>query len=332
MTWTISWPSSIRFRINSITFLTGSLFSIRVKASMQSNIKFIDHPVLNKLPVAIRTEIARMAEETSVSAGQTIFSQGDPGDSFFMIKSGSIRIFRRTDEKIETELSVLGPGDSFGEMALLTGAPRSASVEAVTDARLISLSKEQFDNILRNFPEVALTLIRQMASWLTDNDLMLEQKHSIQYRHPKLSLSDFFFIVFLSCFCAIIFNHTNPNGIRLFPKTELNASIGHIAPGAAVRELETGEAFFVDAMPPNFYDQEHIAGALNIPLSFFDIMYLMNLSDADKSRKIIVYGRTISRLYDVAVANKLYLHGHKNIQLLEGGLPAWKNAGYPVEP
>jgi len=145
---------------------------------MKSNIENIDHPVLNKLPQAIKTEIAKMAEEKSVSAGRTVFSQGDPGDSFFMIKSGSLRIFRRTDG-IETELSVLGPGDSFGEMALLTGAPRSASVAALTDTRLITLSKEQFDKILRNYPEVSLTLIRQMSVWLTDNDLIQNYRCSI---------------------------------------------------------------------------------------------------------------------------------------------------------
>ncbi len=298
---------------------------------MQSDIEKIDHPVLKNLPPAIKAEIAKMAQEKYVSAGQTVFVQGDPGDSFFMVKAGSLRVFRRMDE-IETELSVLGPGDSFGEMALLTGAPRSASVEALSDTRLITLSKEQFDNILKNYPEVSLTLIRQMSVWLTDNDRMLEQKHKTQYRHPKLSLFDFFFIIFLSCFCAIVFNHTNPNGITLFPKTELNGHIGFISPSAAVRELENGDALFVDAMPSNFFDQEHIAGALNIPLSFFDIMYLMNLSDVDKSRMVIVYGRTISRYYDVAVANKLYLQGHKNIKLLEGGLPAWKDGGYPLEP
>lgn len=298
---------------------------------MQNDIENIDHPVLKKLPPVIKAEIAKMAQEKYVAAGRTVFAQGDPGDSFFMVKSGALRVFRRMDE-IETELSKLGPGDSFGEMALLTGAPRSASVAAVTDTRLITLSKEQFDNILKNYPEVSLTLIRQMSAWLTDNDRMLEQKHKTQYRHPKLSLFDFFFIFFLSCFCAIVFNHTNPNGITLFPKTELNANVGVISASAATREMEGGEALFIDAMPSNFYDQEHIAGALNIPLSFFDIMYLMNLSEVDKSRMIIVYGRTISRYYDVAVANKLYLQGHKNIQLLKGGLSAWKDGGYPLEP
>jgi rhodanese-related sulfurtransferase len=299
-------------------------------APIQSN--NIDHPVLTKLPQKIKDEIAKMAEEKIVSAGDIVFSQGDPGDSFFMIKSGSLRVFRKTAETIETDLAVLGPGDSFGEIALLTGAPRSATVEAISDARLITLSKEQFDKILKGYPEVSLTLIKQMSSWLVDNNLMLEQEQTFQYRQPKLSISDFVFIIFLSCFCAIIFNHSNPNGITLFPKTELNSMIGHISPEMAIHELTSGKAHFVDAMPPVLYDKEHIAGATNLPLSVFDIMYLVNLTDVDKSKKIIVYGGTISRRYDVEVANKLFLQGHKNIQILEGGLSSWKKKSYPVEP
>ncbi len=72
-----------------------------------------------------------------------------------MIKSGTIRIYRKTQENIETELAVLGPGDSFGEMALLTGAPRAANVLVVEDAELTSLSKDQFGRILKNYPVVA---------------------------------------------------------------------------------------------------------------------------------------------------------------------------------
>jgi len=188
--------------------------------STQNHIENIDHPVLKNLPQEIKDEIAKIAEEISFSAGESVFSQGDPGDRFFMIKTGSLRVFRKTKEKIETELAVLGPGDSFGEMALLTGAPRSANVAAISDACLITLSKEQFDTILKNYPEVSLTLIKQMSSWLVENDMMLEQELSIQYRQPKLSIVDFIFITVLSFFCAIVFNQSNPNGIKLFPKTK----------------------------------------------------------------------------------------------------------------
>jgi rhodanese-related sulfurtransferase len=294
--------------------------------------KGIDHPILKKLPEEIRREIDQRAEYTTVSSGRMVCRQGDPGDSFFMIKSGTVRIYRKTKENIETELAVLGPGDSFGEMALLTGAPRAANVVVVDDVELVSLSKDQFDRILKNYPVVALTMIKQMASWLIDNDQLIEREHSRQYKPPKLSVFDFVTILILSGLCALIFNQSNPGGIKLFPKIALNENIRMVPPLVAAKELKKETTRFVDALPPSLYDQNHIASAVNIPLSMFDIMYMMGLSDADKSQKIIVYGRTVSRLYDVQLANKLFLRGHKNIQVLEGGLPLWKKKGYPIAP
>jgi rhodanese-related sulfurtransferase len=294
--------------------------------------KDIDHPILKKLPDEVRNEIIQRAENEKFSAGSMVCRQGDSGDSFFMIKSGSIRIYRKTQENIETELAVLGPGDSFGEMALLTGAPRAANVLVLEDAELTSLSKDQFGRILKNYPVVALTLIKQMASWLIDNDQIIEREHSRQYKPPKLSVFDFIIIIILSGFCALIFNQSNPGGIRLVPKITLNENIRMVPPLLAVKELKRGNTRFVDALPSSLYDQSHIAGAVNIPMSMFDIMYMMGLSDVDKSQKIIVYGRTLSRLYDIQLANKLYLRGHKNIQVLEGGLPLWKKKGYPIAP
>jgi len=71
---------------------------------------------------------------------------------------------------------------------------------------------------------------------------------------------------------------------------------------------------------------------MNLPLALFEIMYMMELSDVDKEKEIIVYGRTISRLYDEDLAGKLILRGHKNTRILKGGLSQWKKKGYPVEP
>ncbi|EFK10258.1 rhodanese-like protein [delta proteobacterium NaphS2] len=130
----------------------------------------------------------------------------------------------------------------------------------------------------------------------------------------------------------MVFNHSNPNGIPLFQKIALNDKIGIMAPEAAEREMKYGDPQFVDARPSDFYKEEHIPGSINIPLPVFDIMYMAGLSDTDKSREIIVYGRTVSRLYDVYLANKLFLRGHKNVRILKGGLPEWRKRGYPVSP
>lgn len=293
--------------------------------------KNLDHPVLKKLPPALQAEILGRAELRQASAGSLLFSQDDPGDGFFMIKSGSIRIYRNK-EGIETELAVLGPGDSFGEMALLNGAPRSASARVLDAAELLFLSKADFDAVLRGYPMMALILIKQMASWILTNDRMIEREQARHYRPPRLAVVDFIILLLLSGFCALTFNHSNPNGIPLFPKIERHEGVAFISPEAAAAEHRRGTARFVDARPPESYDGEHIQGAVNIPLTVFDIMYMIGLSDADKAEKIIVYGRNISRLYDLSLANKLALRGHKNLAVLEGGLSAWKKKGYPTAP
>lgn len=292
----------------------------------------INHPILKKLPEEIRQEIAKMAEERFFPAGTTIFDQGDPGDCFFMIKSGKVRIFRETMKNMMTELTHLGPGDSFGEMALLTGARRAATVEAVKDTTLRTLSKVQFDRILQKYPEVSLSLIIQMASWLIENDRMLEMEKSRRYQPAKLSVIDFILIIGLSLLCGIIFNHSNPNGLTLFPEIVLNANITEITPLVAITDFNLGNARFVDARLSNFYNDQHISGAVNIPPAVFDIMYMMSLSDKDKSQKVIVYGRTISGKYDVEVANKLFLRGFKKVFILKGGISSWIKEKGPVTP
>src|SRR5690349_18705852 len=79
--------------------------------------------------------IPRLTEKT-FTAGTTIIYRGDPGYSMFMIIDGTVAVTLRNDEGIEYTLAVLEGGDVFGEMALMTGEPRSANVKTLTDVRL----------------------------------------------------------------------------------------------------------------------------------------------------------------------------------------------------
>lgn len=80
-------------------------------------------------------------------AGSTIVRQGDPGDKFYVIKSGTLEVL--IEEGGETRsLKTLGSGEFFGEIALLTGETRTATVATQTDAELYSLGKEEFDRVI----------------------------------------------------------------------------------------------------------------------------------------------------------------------------------------
>ena len=288
-------------------------------------------PVFRVLPKEALNAITLAVQDVVAPQHTIIHRQGDPGDSLYIISSGSVRIFGRNEKGVEIDLSIQGSGDTFGEMALLTGEPMSADVEALEETHLMTLSKERFDRILRDFPSISKVFAKEMKRWLLRDDERLDMEACKAYKASRMSWIDFFLVILISIALAVIFNTTNPNGIPLFPEFPDRSSIAVITPSAALEEIQHGETLILDAMPANFYQQRHIGGAVNIPLGIFDIVYLMAFAEEDKEKKIVVYGETISKPYDLEVADKLLLRGYRNVRIMEGGLTAWKAMGYPVE-
>jgi len=131
--------------------------------------------VLGQLPQEKWDELARAVEDLVVAPGTVIFRQGDPGDKFYLIRTGRVRVFRE-DANLETEISVLQAGDDFGEMALFMDEPRSATVAALEETRLMVLSKEQFQSILKDFPNVTFAFVRQMSERLLRNANVIKRE------------------------------------------------------------------------------------------------------------------------------------------------------------
>lgn len=284
------------------------------------------------LPEEKLAEIAKLFKTVTAPKGTVLFRQGEPGQSFYIIRSGKVRAFRRDEEGVETDLAELGPGDSFGEIALLTGGPRTASVETLEDTVLNVLPKEYFDQVLKDYPVVALSFARVISKMLLQDWSKLEKDTQLLYKPPRLSWFDFFLIFIMVLICGFTFNFVNPQGIRLLPLSWSEEPVASVPPTAAFEKYRKGEVVVVDARPTGFYTEEHIKGAVNVPLELFDIVYLLELDQTDRAKEILVYGRTISSLYDEQVARKLQLRGHSRVAILAGGLSAWKNKGFPVEP
>jgi rhodanese-related sulfurtransferase len=293
---------------------------------------FTGSGVFGELPKEKWEEITHAVEKLTVAPRSIIFRQGDPGDCFYIITSGKVRVFRKDKDGLETQLSVLGAGESFGEMALLTGEARSANVETLEETGFMVLSKEQFERILKDYPKLSLSFVKQMSGWLLRDEKQIEKEAQQQYQAPRMSWFDFVLIIGVSLILMYVFNQSNPNGIPLFPKLLDKKSFSMISPAAAMEEMKKGETIVIDAGPANFYDQKHIKGAINMPLALFDIVYMMTFSgEEEKQKKVIVYGGTISKLYDYELAGILMNRGHKEVRVLEGGLSAWEKKGYPVE-
>src|SRR5690348_7755280 len=90
-------------------------------------------------------KVARVLKELKVSENEVIFEQGESGDALYIVLSGRVRIATTDSFGRERVLAFYGPGEFFGDMAVLTGEPRSATASASTDLRLLELRKEDFD-------------------------------------------------------------------------------------------------------------------------------------------------------------------------------------------
>lgn len=103
--------------------------------------------------------VAAIAHEESHSRNSTIFQHGDVGDKLYLILEGKVRVARQVAGMGEEALAVLGPGQVFGEMALLDEAPRSADALAHEECRLLAISKEDLDDLLFRDKELAYEVL-----------------------------------------------------------------------------------------------------------------------------------------------------------------------------
>jgi CRP/FNR family transcriptional regulator len=108
-----------------------------------------------------------LAEKFGVSLpeGATVFRQGEPGGSVYVIRAGKVRVLKSANGR-QRMVTTLGPGDFFGEMAVVTGSPRSATVEVVEDAELLKLPAGKLQEMVAGTGEVAIRLIQHLAQRL----------------------------------------------------------------------------------------------------------------------------------------------------------------------
>jgi CRP-like cAMP-binding protein len=109
--------------------------------------------------------IGRASDEVDVPAGKVLTEEGRQGHEFYLILDGQAAV-RRNGKKVAT----LGAGQYFGELSLLDKGPRSATVVADTDMRLLVLGQREFNGTLDEVPGLAHKLLRTMASRLRESD------------------------------------------------------------------------------------------------------------------------------------------------------------------
>lgn len=96
-------------------------------------------------------------------AKEFVFHQGDPGTEMFIILSGKAQVMIMSGERSPIPLTNLRPGDFFGEMSLLEGEPRSASVQMLEDGLVLTINRANFEQIIASDPSLALKIMKGLS-------------------------------------------------------------------------------------------------------------------------------------------------------------------------
>jgi CRP-like cAMP-binding protein len=123
-------------------------------------------PLFAKLPRKHLAEIASLADELDVPQGKELTKEGSPGREFFVLIDGAADV-RRNGRKVNT----MKPGDFFGEIALITGAPRTATVTTTEPVRTLVLTQRDFRTLLRNEPQIQEKVLEALAARLPPESL-----------------------------------------------------------------------------------------------------------------------------------------------------------------
>lgn len=143
--------------------------SLTAKAVLQRNYLF------RGLPDSALERIASLASRRSYQKGAVIFAQGERGDALFGVVAGRVRISASGAGGQEVFLNIMEPGDTFGEIAVMDGLPRTANATALDDSTLILIQRADFLPFLEKEPRLAIHLLKLMCERLRWTSELVEE-------------------------------------------------------------------------------------------------------------------------------------------------------------
>jgi CRP/FNR family transcriptional regulator, cyclic AMP receptor protein len=119
---------------------------------------------------------SRVAVPRSFPAGTRVFHEGDPSDVCYIVREGSFRVTREHSDGRAITLATMGPGEVFGELAMLDGDVRSASAEAIVDGELLALPAKDVRALLARHPEISVKLVSALVRRLRAANVRLSRQ------------------------------------------------------------------------------------------------------------------------------------------------------------
>ncbi len=127
-------------------------------------------PLFSSVPDEQLRTLATVVTRKSLARGATVMVAGDQTDSLYIVLAGRLKVMMSDAEGKEVILSILGPGEFFGEMGLIDDSPRSASVVGIEPCELLSIAKRDFNKCLAENFEMAMAVMRGLVRRLREAD------------------------------------------------------------------------------------------------------------------------------------------------------------------
>lgn len=131
-------------------------------------------PLFSGLSDSDVADIAGIVKEQDVIKGEVIFSDGEPSTGFYIVASGSVKIFKLSPDGKEKILHIFGKGQPFAEVAVFSGDPYPANALSLQKSHLLFLPKKEFIALIANKPDLALSMLAVMAARLRQFSVQIE--------------------------------------------------------------------------------------------------------------------------------------------------------------
>jgi len=145
------------------------------RIKMADNGEFLKSvPIFSELDAERLKQISLLGSRKFYKKDSTILHERETGSALFVIISGKVKVSRESDDNKEVILTILNESDFFGEMAILDGLSRSASVIAIEDTELFLIQRTDFLDLLQEHPEISVALLQELTGRLRASDLRIK--------------------------------------------------------------------------------------------------------------------------------------------------------------
>jgi CRP-like cAMP-binding protein len=131
-------------------------------------------PLFSELDSEQLAQVRQIAESREFQKLETIFSDGDEGDGFYVVVTGKVKIYKVSFEGKEQILHIFGPGQPFGEVPVFTGKPFPASAQALVPSHLLFFPRRAFAGLLAYHPSLAMSMLAVLSRRLRDFTVQIE--------------------------------------------------------------------------------------------------------------------------------------------------------------